>query len=83
MAILKVSPWYTYVCFEDGVMLNVEKKLTVPSAPSIVPAHSNKLDSDLGNADYKIGVSRIELDVKHGHIQYPAEKSSRRKPVSD
>lgn len=25
--------------------------LTVPEAPSIVPAHSNRLDSDLGNAD--------------------------------
>lgn len=26
---------------------------TVPAAPSIVPAHSNRLESFLGNADYQ------------------------------
>lgn len=56
--------------------------LTVPDAPSIVPTHSKRFASDLGNADYQRIVSSVQKRQATYHIQYQEKKTSRNKPFS-
>ena len=50
---------------QPNTLLQLAERRTVPGAPSIVPAHSNRLESFLGNADCQ------SSDTDHGTMPPP------------